>query len=80
MKTKYKYIEFEFIDRKNHKKGGFCKNKKTKYTLGYWDFHKPWNQYVIEFMEDCVFNESCLQDIAHFLNQLNGKPKDKDNG
>lgn len=75
MKTEYKYIKFTFVDSKDHKKGGACINKKTTSILGYWDYYIPWKQYVIEFLEDCVFNSTYLQDIADFLNQLNGKDK-----
>ncbi len=79
MRTEYKYIKFTFVDSNDHKKGGDCLNKKSTTVLGYWQYYKPWKQYVIEFLEDCVFNETCLRDIADFLNQLNKKPKDKDN-
>jgi len=78
MKAKYKYIEFTFSDKKSPLKGGSCINRKSKDMLGYWDYYAPWKQYVIEFLEDCVFNTTCLQDIADFLGQLNNnKIKDK---
>ena len=71
MKTEYKYISFKLTDGKDNKKGALCLNKKTGTVLGYVEYYKPWKQYVIEFLEDCVFNTSCLLDIADFLGQLN---------
>jgi len=70
LKTEYKYIMFvqtTLVDNWN------CLNKKQKDELGSVFFYKPWKQYVFEFNElgDCVFNSSCLRDIAHFLDQLN---------
>jgi len=79
MKTEYKYIKFTFNDKDAPLKGGFCINKRSKTTLGFWDYYAPWKQYVIEFLEDCVFNTTCLKDIVDFLGQLN-KAEDKDNG
>lgn len=69
MKTSYKYIEFE--PTLGHDDEWKCVNKKAKTILGYVSFYEPWKQYVIEFLEDCVFNVSCLNNIAHFLRQLN---------
>ena len=78
MKTKYKYIEFTVNDKESLRKGGLCVNIKSKTILGYWDYYKPWKQYVIEFLEDCVFNTACLLDIVDFLGQLNNnKVEDK---
>lgn len=70
MKTKYKYIEFiqtTIVDNWN------CLNKKGGDELGSVFFYKPWKQFVFEFIElgDCVFNSTCLRDVAHFLDQLN---------
>ena len=74
LKTKYRYIEFvptTLTDNWN------CLNKKHKDELGSVFFCKPWKQFVFEFTElsDYVFNSSCLQDITHFLDQLNKQRK-----
>jgi len=74
LKTDYKYIRFKLVDVEDYKKGAECVNKKSGVLLGYVEYYKSWKQYVIEFLEDCVFNASCLKDIADFLSQLN---KDK---
>ena len=71
LKTEYKYISFKLTDVEDYKKGAECLNKKSGLCLGYVEYYKPWKQYVIEFLEDCVFNNSCLLDIADFLGQLN---------
>ncbi len=78
MRTQYNYIEFTFVDSGDHKKGGACLNKKSGTILGYWEYYPSWRQYVIEFLGDCVFNSSCLRDVAQFLEQLNKKPKPKE--
>lgn len=65
MKTKYKYIYFEKI-----KGEWICFNNKSKYALGWICYYRKWKLYVIEFKSGCVFNNSCLTDIAHFLKQL----------
>jgi len=74
MKTKYKYIEFVrtvLNDCWN------CLNKKSGDELGSVFYYKPWKQFVFEFNElgDCVFNSSCLRDVADFLDQLNKQKK-----
>jgi len=70
MQTEYKYIKFiqtTIVDNWN------CLNKKHGDELGSVFFYKQWKQFVFEFIElgDCVFNSTCLRDIAHFLDQLN---------
>ena len=74
MKTKYKYIHFEKIAGQ-----WFCYNNKAKSELGRIEYYSRWRQYVIEFEQGCVFNDTCLTDIIHFLRQLqteHNKPKE----
>lgn len=74
MKTAYKHIEFIETTLQGHWN---CLNKKHGDDLGSVFFYQPWKQFVFEFCElgDCVFNSSCLRDIAHFLDQLNDTRK-----
>ncbi len=69
MKTSYKFIKFEEVFLAV--KGWGCLNKKTGDILGIATFYPEWRQWVMDFKEASVFNKSCLEDIAHFLGQLN---------
>lgn len=50
-------------------------NIKTGAAMGAVSYYAPWKQFVIEFVEDCVFNNQCLKDITDFLEQLNREQK-----
>ena len=67
MKTKYKYIYFEKVDGQ-----WCCFNNKSGCALGWIQYYRKWKLYVIEFEPGCVFNNTCLTDISHFLRQLQG--------
>ena len=69
LKTKYRYIKFEVWGMEELMKWA-CLDKK-EIPLGYAIFYEPWNQWVMEFEPECVFNNSCLRDITDFLEQLN---------
>ena len=68
MKTKYKYIHFEKIDD-----WWLCRNNRSNDELGRLDYYKRWKEWVFESERGCVFNNSCLRDIADFLDQLNAE-------
>lgn len=74
MKTRYKYIHFEKDDPTLDR--WFCCNNKTNSEMAEIIYYEPWKQYVIEYMSEFVFNNSCLRDIADFLDQLNSQLKD----
>ena len=69
MKTVYKYIKFEQSSSKVVLWG--CLNRKSNDILGCATYYPAWRQWVMDFKEGCVFNNSCLDDISDFLNQLN---------
>jgi len=71
MKTKYKHIEFE--QGQTSYERYLCCNRKDKTVLGEIEYHRDWHQFVIGFNSDCIFSSSCLNDISHFLGQLNKK-------
>ncbi len=72
LKLKYKFIGFyETVPGK-----WICYNNKSNAQLGYITLYEPWNQYVIEFNQDAVFNNQCLNDISNFLTQINKKAKE----
>lgn len=67
MKTEYKFIHFRRINDKEWA----VKNNKTKGHIGEISYYSPWRQYVFEGFSGCVFNNTCLADIQHFIGQLN---------
>lgn len=69
LKTRYRHIHF--------RKGAFpndwtCVNNRSQDTLGHIEHYPPWGCYVASFSEGVVFDQNCLRDIAHFLEQLSG--------
>ena len=67
MITVYKYIHFEEVEHDLW----MCSNNKTNAWLCTIEYYSPWRQYVtVQFDPDCVFNSSCLRNIAEFLEQL----------
>jgi len=77
MKTKYKYIKFEWNDLEDYKRWE-CFNKITEDLLGWVNcYERRKKPNVIEYSPDCEFDESCTLDIAHFLGQLNKRQKQK---
>jgi len=69
MKKRYRYIHFEeVLDC-----GWYCYNNGSHARLGTATYYPQWEQWVMDFQEDCVFNIQCLRDIADFLGQLNKK-------
>ena len=76
LKTRYKFIHFyEALSVHTKKYSWICHNNKNGSALGAVEFYRLWNQYIIEFNNDCVFNSQCLKDIADFLEQLNRRAK-----
>ena len=69
MKTKYKFIHFQ--EYKKEGKAYTIHNNKSGIAMGAVFYYTVWKQFVVEFVEDCVFNNQCLLDIADFLRQLN---------
>jgi len=80
MKTKYRYIHFEqgnnFIDSllfnlpDDKKETWHCKTRSGN-TIGIVAWYGQWQQYCLFPEENTVFNSGCLENIQHFLGQLN---------
>jgi len=70
MKASYRYIKF-IEDSDPEAKRWFCENKRHGDQLGEVTYYSEWRQWVIAFQPGCVFNNTCLNDISHFLGQLN---------
>ena len=74
MKTRYKFIHFNPVAG-GYGKDWVCRNNKTDDLLGYIEFYERWKQFVISFIDNTIFNNQCLRDIAEFLDQLNSEYK-----
>jgi hypothetical protein len=73
MKTKYKYIEFIQAEDFKGKQRWTCQNRELGNALADIFYYKLWKEYVSNFNPNSIFNNSCLRDIADFLDQLNNK-------
>lgn len=73
MKTQYKYIHFVEIGAQNKSYHPYeCRNNKNDLVLGWVSYYVPWKQNVFTAAKNWpIFNNSCLADIQHFLEQRN---------
>lgn len=76
MKTKYKFIYFKQMIEPGCWE---CLNNKRNDTLGYLKYYKVWKEYILKSEDFVFFSASCLDDISHFLKQLNAE-RSGDNG
>lgn len=79
-KTKYKHIEFrEHVLKRDGKDVTvwLCSNPKAGVTLGWVESYPSWKQHVFSALNNTmIFSASCLEDIVHFIKQLDTKPED----
>ena len=76
MKTKYKYIEF--IKRETAKEIFWAvNNHRCEQYLGDLQYNpnKKWEQWVFCPEPDMGFTQDCLEDIIHFIKQLEEEKK-----
>ena len=66
---KYKYITIKQINSEIFESKPVFRifNNKSNSQLGILSYYKPWKQYVFSSQPNCVFNNSCLNDIIDFL-------------
>ncbi len=77
-----KYMYFKLIEKKPKTNKYLVCNKKTDDELGTIEWYSYWRQYIFEpswERQSCVFNHTCLNEIAEFLKELNIKHKEKKN-
>lgn len=67
MKTKYKYIEFEWIEIT---KVWLITNWKYKEHIGQLNYINKWKQWELEPYEDTGWTMDCLADVIDFVNKL----------
>jgi len=70
-----KYMTFRLIDKKPKTTEWCVENNKSGGTLGFIEWYGPWRQYVFTPLEECVFNNDCLSEIATFLTDLNARQR-----
>lgn len=72
MKTHYKFIHF--AKHEDFDTAWWCHNNRTGGTLGMVEWYRPWKQYIFNAHDDSLFSADCLQDIIHFMSQLESPP------
>lgn len=70
MKTRYKYIHFDVVEVKAKTKVWVCRNNRTDGILANIMWYSTWRQYCFFPVMGAVYNDTCLDDISHFLKQL----------
>jgi hypothetical protein len=70
MKTEYQYMLFSQVGDTGKTSVWDIVQKGTLNTLGQVKWYGPWRCYSFHTKANCVFNESCLDDIKHFIKQL----------
>lgn len=75
MKMKYKYIEFKLLEQKAKTTVWSCNNLKSNITLGIIKWFPSWRQYCFSPINNSVYSKGCLEDVNHFIQQLDNKRK-----
>ena len=77
MKTEYKYIHFIKIEDKPKTSIWMCHNNNSSVGLGRIKWNSGWRQYCYYPRCEAVYSVGCLEDINHFINQLEIQRKEK---
>ncbi len=72
LKTKYTHIYFKKSLLDDTGQTWECFNNKSNDLMATVSYYGPWRKYVTGFEEDFIFDESCLKNIASFLQALKG--------
>ena len=75
MKTQYTHIRFELSEERPKTQVWSIYNNLKGEFLGNVVWHPGWRQYVTEIVGDVYLSESCHNDMAHFLRQVNEEHK-----
>lgn len=73
-RVRTKYMTFVKVGQKPKTSEWHVINNNSGFVLGSIHWYRTWRQYVIETNE-CVFNNSCLNEISGFLTKLNDELK-----
>jgi len=74
-----KYMDFYLVEKKPKTNVYQIENKKSGDVIGIIEWYSVWRQYVIQPEFGCIFNDTCLKEIAEFLSELNKNHKEKAN-
>ncbi len=66
-----KYMTFRLVERKPKTTGWDVINNKSDALLGVIEWYGPWRQYTFEAIDQPIFNNACLTELAAFLTELN---------
>lgn len=77
MKTKYKYINFELLEKREKTSIYICLSNKSRDSLGLIKWYGPWRQYCFFPSPNTIFNRGCNTDINDFITQLMDERKSK---
>jgi hypothetical protein len=68
---KYKYISFKQVDDEqfNGKDCYRIYNNKSDEQLGIVYYETIWKEYVFTSRDGCIFNNTCLRDVIHFMEE-----------
>lgn len=70
MKTAYKFIHFDLIEKKAKTFVVGCYNNSSGAKLGEVKWYPAWRQYCYFPTNGTIYSASCLDDISNFMNQL----------
>ena len=71
MKTNYKYIDFYEWTGLSGDKYWRCQNRRGKYLLATVAYNPKWKEWEFLPQPNMAFSIECIDDIGHFLQQLN---------
>jgi len=77
-----KYLRFVLVEKKLKTNKYNVVQRKMDEILGTIEWYNYWRQYVFEPDYDrfnCIFNDTCLAEMAEFIKDLNIKHKEKKN-
>ena len=75
MKTRYQFVHFEKIGGMDTKYIWSCRNNRSGDELGQVQWYNAWRQYCFEPSGPSVYSAGCLDDISHFIGQLQQERK-----
>ena len=70
MKTKYKFIQFVWVEDKPKTSVWSCRNNRSNRELGEIRWYPMWRQYCYFPTVQAIYSVGCLEDINHFIGQL----------
>lgn len=79
---KTRYMTFKLVKKKAKSNAYQVNNRRANDVLGIIEWYPYWRQYIFEpswERQSCVFNHTCLSELAEFLKELNIKHKEKKN-